>query len=136
MYIGTLSPEKRNAAQEETQASAYEACDRTRTPLHTTKTRLKHQRRAKKSTPCLIKKASRCAADCTPKTTTLFIFQRAYEKLLKILRENHAYSCLFFICRSVLFFTQRTTDSDRLKRNMNNGTIVFLTLTSSVIALT
>ena len=36
--------------------------------------RLKHWRRAKKSTPCLIKKASRCAADRTSKTTTFFIF--------------------------------------------------------------
>ena len=36
-------------------------------------TRLNHQRRAKKSTPCLIKKASRCAADRTSKTT-FFIF--------------------------------------------------------------
>ena len=33
-----------------------------------------------------------------------------------------------------IFFTQRTTDFDRLKRNMNDGTIVFLT--SLLIALT
>ena len=32
-------------------------------------TRLKYQRRTKKSTPCLIKKASRCAADRTSKRT-------------------------------------------------------------------
>ena len=37
-------------------------------------TRLKHWRRAKKSTPCLIKKASRCAADRTSKTTKFLIF--------------------------------------------------------------
>ena len=34
-------------------------------------TRLKHWRRAKKSTPCLIKKASRRVADPTSKTTFL-----------------------------------------------------------------
>ena len=32
-----------------------------------------------------------------------------------------------------IFFTQRTTDFDELKRNMNDGTIVFLT--SLLIAL-
>ena len=37
-------------------------------------TRLKHWRRAKKSTPCLIKKASRRMADRTSKTTTFLIF--------------------------------------------------------------
>ena len=36
-------------------------------------TGLKHYRRAKKSIPCLIKKAPRCAADCMSKTT-FFIF--------------------------------------------------------------
>ena len=34
---------------------------------------LKHQRRAKKSTPCLIKKASRCAADRMSKTTFFYL---------------------------------------------------------------
>ena len=37
-------------------------------------TRLKHWRRAKKSTPCLIKKASRCAADRPSKITKFLIF--------------------------------------------------------------
>ena len=51
-------------------------------------TRLKHWRRAKKSTPCLIKKASRCATDRTSKAT-FFIFrfyttQRSYEKIMCI----------------------------------------------------
>ena len=53
------------------QASAYEACDRTRTPLHTPKTL---ETCKKKSTPCLIRKASRSAADRTSKTTTCFIY--------------------------------------------------------------
>ena len=38
------------------------------------RTRLKHWRCAKKGTPCLIKKASRRAADRTFKTTTFLIF--------------------------------------------------------------
>ena len=38
------------------------------------RTRLKHWRRAKKSTPCLIKKASRRVADRTSKTTTFLTF--------------------------------------------------------------
>ena len=53
------------------QASAYEACDRTRTPLHTPKTL---ETCNKKSTPCLSRKASRCAADRTSKTTMRFIY--------------------------------------------------------------
>ena len=51
--------------------------------------RLKRQRHAKKNKPCLIKKASRCAADRTSKTTTFFIFhflvtQRSYGKIMCI----------------------------------------------------
>ena len=53
------------------------------------RTHLKHWRRAKKSTPCLIKKASRRVADRTSKTTTFltFIFcetPRSYEKIMCI----------------------------------------------------
>ena len=52
------------------QASAYEACDRMHMPLHTPET----LEACKKTMPSLIKKASRCAADRTSKTTTFFIF--------------------------------------------------------------
>ena len=38
------------------------------------RTRLKHWRRAKKSTSCLIKKPPRRVTDCTSKTTTFLIF--------------------------------------------------------------
>ena len=55
-------------------------------------TGLKCWRRAKKSTPCLIKKASRCATDRTSKTT-FFIFRFLYNT--KILRENHV--CCYLI---------------------------------------
>ena len=51
------------------QASAYEACDCTATPLHKPKTCARKTRCARKTMPGLIKKASRCAADCTSKTT-------------------------------------------------------------------
>ena len=48
---------------------AYEVCDRMHAPLHMPKTL-----ETCKITPCFIQKASRCAADRTSKTTTLFIF--------------------------------------------------------------
>ena len=52
-------------------------------------TRLKHWTRAKKSMPCLIKKASRRVADRSSKTTTFLIFHFLWNT--KILRENHVY---------------------------------------------
>ena len=70
-------------------------------------THLKHQRRAKKSMPCLIKKALRCAADHTSKTTFFL-------------------SPTFYKIQRYTFSTQRTTDFNKLKRNMDDGTIVFL----------
>ena len=70
------------------QVSAYEVCNRTRTPLHTSKT----LEMFKKSTPCLIQKASRCEADRTSKKT---VFYLSLSINPKILRENHV--CLFFI---------------------------------------
>ena len=50
---------------------------------------LKHWRHARKSMPCLIKKASRCAADRMSITAKFFIFpfyqtQRSYEKIVCI----------------------------------------------------
>ena len=50
---------------------------------------LKHWRHAKKSTPCLIKKASRCAANSTSKTAKFIIFP--FLSNTKILGENHVY---------------------------------------------
>ena len=103
-------------------------------------TRLKHLRRAKKNMPCLIKKVSRCAADRTSKTGTFFIFQRSCKKLSKIILENHTHLFVISLIQwwklyyIYIFFTQRATDVNRWKRNMNDGTIVFLT--SFHIALT
>ena len=84
-----------------------------RTPLHTPTT----LEACKKSTPCLIQKALRCAADRTSKTTTLFIFHFLYNT--KILRENNVY---FFISLFqwwklyyiFTFFIQRITDFKRV----------------------
>ena len=50
---------------------------------------LKHQRHDKKSIPCLIKKASRCAGDSKSKTTlflsfTFYITERSFEKIMCI----------------------------------------------------
>ena len=91
----------------------------------------------KKSMPCLIKKVSRCAADRTSKTTTFFIFH--FLKNTKILRKNHLYLFISFfqwwkLCYIYIFFIQRTTDFVRLRRNMNDETIIFLTFL--LIALT
>ena len=51
------------------QASVYEACDSKHLSLHMPKT----LETCKTSTTYLIRKASRHAADCTPKTSTCFI---------------------------------------------------------------
>ena len=61
-------------------------CNCTCMPLHMPKT----SETCQKSTPCLIKKASRCVAVCTSKTTTFFVFhfrynmQRFYKKIVCI----------------------------------------------------
>ena len=54
--------------------------------------RLKHLRCAKKSTSCLIKKASRRAADCTSKAT-FFIFHSVKHKNIK--RKSCIFICYF-----------------------------------------
>ena len=81
------------------QAAAYEACDRTRTPLHTPKA----SETCKKSTPCLIKKASRCAADRLKQqrflSFTFYKTQRFYEKIMCIYLLFHWFSgenCIIF----------------------------------------
>ena len=84
----------------------HEVCDCTRTPLHTPKT-------LRKSTSCLIKKASRCAADRTSKTTTFFIFH--FLGNTKILWENCV--CLLFIgsvVKTILYLHFLYTEDNRL----------------------
>ena len=108
------------------QASAYETCERTRTPLHTPKT----LDMLKKSTPCLIKKASRCAADRTSKTTFLsFTFYVTHKDFTRK-------SCVFICCligsvvRIVLHFLYTKEERLRqIKKKHDCGTIVFLTAT-------
>ena len=70
------------------QALAYKVSDCMHSPHHTPKT----LEMCKKSMSCLIKKASRRAADRTSKTTTFFIFH--FLQNTKILQENHV--CLLF----------------------------------------
>ena len=47
--------------------------------------------------PCLIKKASRCAADRTSKTTTFFIFNFLCNT--KIFQENHVYLFVIWLVK-------------------------------------
>ena len=99
-------------------------------------TRLKHWSRAKKARLVWLRKLQDVRQiTCLKQQRSLsFIFcktQRSYEKIMCI--------CYFIgsVVKIVLylhFFTQRTTDFDRLKRNRNDGKIVFLT--SLLIALT
>ena len=99
---------------------------------------LKHWRPAKKSTPCLIKKASRCATDCTSKTKTCFIFLFLYNT--KIVLENHVYLFLIWLVqwwKLLLYLHFLYTKDGRLQKikiKHEDGTIVFLT--SWLIALT
>ena len=81
----------------------------------------------KKSTPCLIKKASRCAADCMFKITFYLSLSTKHKDLMRK-------SCVFiyyFIGSVVkiyyiyIFFTERKVDFDRLKRNMNDGKSIY-----------
>ena len=82
--------------------------------------------------PCLIKKASRCAADHTSRTTMFFIIlsstfykiQRSYEKIMCIC---YFIGSLVKIVLYLHFLDINDKDFDKLKRNMNDGTIVFLT---------
>ena len=74
---------------------------------------LKRWRRAKKSTPCLIKKASKCVTDYTSKTTIFFIFRFLYNT--KILRENHVYCYLIgSVVKIVLYLHLLYTKDSRL----------------------
>ena len=100
------------------QASAYETCDCTRMPLHTPKT----LDTCIKIKPCWIKKASRCAADRM--SHTFYKIQRSYETII----------CICYFIRSfvkiVLYLHFLYTKDDwlwQLKRNMNDGIIIFLT---------
>ena len=63
---------------------------------------------------------------------TFYKTQKSYEKIMRTYLLFHWFKDESYYI--YIFFTQRTTDFDRLKRNMNDGTIVFLT--SLLIALT
>ena len=112
------------------QALAYKTCDRKRTPLHMPKTEL-----CKKIIPCLVQKASRCAADCTSKTSVFYLWLSINTK---ILWKNHV--CLFFISLVhwwKLFLCslhKGWQTSKELKRNINDGTIIFLASVLTILA--
>ena len=82
----------------------------------------------KKSTSCLIKTDSRCAADHTSKTT-FFILHFPHNT--KILRENQV---SLFVIWLVQWWKLYCIYIPQIKKNMNDGTIVFLT--PLLIALT
>ena len=120
------------------QASANEACNRTRTPLHTSKTDV-----LKKACLVWLKRLQGVRQIAHLKqqrflSFTLYKTQRSYEKIMCIYLLFHWFSGDNYIYIS---FTQRTADFDRLKkRNMNDGTIVFLksllvTLTWNILLL-
>ena len=93
------------------QASAHEACNRTRTSMHTPKT----LEACKKIRPCLIKKASRCAADRTSKTNVFYVplslkYKRSYEKIMCI------YCFIGSVIKIVLYLHFLYTKDDRLRQ--------------------
>ena len=101
-------------------------------------TRLKHERCAKKSTPCLIKKLQ--GVRQIARRNKVFHLSKLFER--ETFKDLTRKSCVFVISliqwwklyHIYIFFTQSTTGFNKLKRNMNDGTIVFLT--SLLIALT
>ena len=107
---------------------AYEACDRKCTPLHMPKTEL-----CKKNIPCLVQKASRCAADCTSKTSVFYLWLSLNTKILE---KNHV--CLFLISLVKIMFLcslhKGWQSSKEFKRNINDGTIIFLTSVLTILA--
>ena len=92
------------------QASAHEACNRTRTSMHTPKT----LEAWKKIRPCLIKKASRCA-DRTSKTNVFYVplslkYKRSYEKIMCI------YCFIGSVVKIVLYLHLLYRKDDRLRQ--------------------
>ena len=77
-------------------------------------TRLKHWRHAKKNKPCLIKNASRYAADCTSKTATFFIFP--FLSNTKILWENHLYLFVILLVQWWKWYYQKQPPEAFYKR--------------------
>ena len=94
------NPHQIGGQEQVLQALAYEACDHMRMLLLMPKTLETY----KKSTPCLIQKASKCAADCTSKKTffsfTFYKTQRSYQKIMCVYFLFHWFSgenCMFLL---------------------------------------
>ena len=94
------------------QASAYELCGGMRTSLHTPKT----LEIGKKSTPCLIKKASRCAADRTSNNNVFYLSLSIKHKVLP--RKSCVFICYFIgsVVKIVLYLHFIYTKDDRLRQ--------------------
>ena len=105
---------------------AYEACNRIRMHLHMSKIL---ETGKKKSTPCLIKKASRCMADRMPKITVFYLSLSI--KHIYLVRKLCVFIFYFIdlVVKILFLFSlhKGRQTSKKLNWNMNNGTIIFLT---------
>ena len=113
------------------QALAYEACDRKRTPLHMPKTEL-----CKKIIPCLVQKASRCAADCISKTSVFLSL--TFHKHKDLTKKTCVFIFYFIGSLVKIMFLcslhKGWQTSKELKRNINDGTIIFLASVLTILA--
>ena len=109
------------------QGLVYEACDYTHMPLHMPKT----LEMCKKSMPCLIKKLQGVWQIAHLKqqrflSFTFYKTQRSYKKIMCIYLLFHWFSGEDFIM--FLFSLLKGWQTlKELKRNMNDGTVLFLT---------
>ena len=107
------------------QASAYEACIHMRTPLHPPKT----PETCKKKKACLVWLKKLWGVQQIARLKRFFYLPLSI-KYKDLTRKSCVFVISFVQCWKLyyiyIFSTQRTTDFDKLKRNMNDGTIVFL----------
>ena len=109
-----------------TKASAYEACDRTCTPLHMPKT----LEMSKKKTCLVWFKKFQEVWQIPHKKQHCFLFLTFYNTK----RSYKKFMCVYFLfhwfsgenCMFLCFLHKGWQTSNELKRNMNDGTIVFL----------
>ena len=120
----TLKLHKKNSYQ----ASAYETCGPTHTPLHTSETSETCKKKKKKKAGVVwLKKLQ--GVRKIPRLKQRFSYFTSYKT--QILRENYVYLFIIALVQwwklyyIYIFLRQRTTDFNRLKWNMNDGTIFF-----------
>ena len=92
-------------------------------------THLKHQRHAKKKKACLVWLKKLWGVQQIARLKRFFYLPLSI-KYKDLTRKSCVFVISFVQCWKLyyiyIFSTQRTTDFDKLKRNMNDGTIVFL----------